>query len=335
MKPLTASTRRSGGALAAWALLLCADPAVAVDWDAGQLARYGGTYSAHCSDPRVARLNVTRLALTIDVAKQRMSGTDILAAVSAYGNSRPPPGFQIQLMSQVRGRESLIFEVFLDERGRYVKVSGSPLVEAALGKPTLEARHRDCDPVRAQRDGAAWLAERRAATGGSAVPAPAPQLPVPAPTTAAKARPGAHLVGLPIADEAKTLAAFQRAVGCEAPLAVSPFHAGAVGGRPFRFVGLDCAYVGGNATWAVQMLGFHDGQRYTQVVEFAALSVDTPVRVEGGKIVYEAKVQKDTDARCCPTGRARVEVDPVTLAVVAKPLGFQQKLPAGRGKPLP
>lgn len=322
MNPLTAPTLRSGGALAAWALLLCADPAVAVDWDAGQLARYGGTYSAHCGDPRVARLNVTRLALTIDMAKQRMSGTDILAAVSAYGNSGPPPGFQIQLMSQVRGRESLIFEVFLDERGRYVKVSGSPLVEAALGKPTLEARHRDCDPVRAQRDGAAWLAERRAATGGAAAPA-------------AKARPGAQLVGLPIADEAKTLAAFQRAVGCEAPLAVSPFHSGEVGGRPFRFVGLDCAYVGGNATWAVQMLGFHDGQRYTQVVELAALSVDSPVRVEGGKIVYEAKVQKDTDARCCPTGRARVDVDPVTLAVVAKPLGFQQKLPAGRGKLLP
>ncbi len=142
-----------------------------------------------------------------------------------------------------------------------------------------------------------------------------------------------RLVGQLIGNDEAIEAAFKKAVECEAPAGDPVRYQGTLGGASFKFVAVNCAFIGGNALWAAFMVGFHDGKRLTRVMAFkGGLSVESAVSVRGDRIVYEAKISKPNDARCCPSGKAVVEIDTSQLVALAKPVGFAAKLDPVRGR---
>jgi len=153
-------------------LLLCALASHAAGWarerlNADTLAQFGGTYSVACGNPSMARLRVTADALMVEAGNQRMTGTDPQAAYSYFGQS-PPKGFQVALLSQVRGMSELMFMVYRDRVGNYVELDGAANVRAALGPSLTGRRYRQCD-------GPAMAGAAAAPATGVRPPAPSPQ----------------------------------------------------------------------------------------------------------------------------------------------------------------
>ncbi|MBO9652342.1 MAG: lysozyme inhibitor [Variovorax sp.] len=163
-------------------LLLCALASHVAGWarerlNVDTLTQFGGTYSMACGTPTSARLRVTADTLIVESGNQRMTGTDPQASYSFFGQS-PPRGFQVALLSQVRGMAELTFMVYRDRVGNYVELDGAPNVRAALGPSLTGRRYRQCD-------GAAM------AGGGAQPPPPVsagrPNTPPPPPPQAAPA----------------------------------------------------------------------------------------------------------------------------------------------------
>lgn len=123
------------------------------------LKEYGGRYAVDCADPASPRVIVTSNALVVEQGTQRMSGLNLQASVSAFGNSTPPAGFVVSLMSETKGGLELTGMVWTDRSGPYVQLDGSPKVRAALGA-LVNARFHDCDSGRAQRILAQQAADR-------------------------------------------------------------------------------------------------------------------------------------------------------------------------------
>lgn len=143
------------------------------------------------------------------------------------------------------------------------------------------------------------------------------------------------LVGQPIADEKRTLRAWTRQIECEQPAGDARRLDGRVRGQAFRVYTMNCNFVGGNAQWAAMMIGFHDGQRYTRVVAFAGgLSPTSSPTLRDGRLGYDALVAKPDDARCCPSGKARVEIDMATLVRSTRTIGFRGNFPPERAQAL-
>lgn len=143
------------------------------------------------------------------------------------------------------------------------------------------------------------------------------------------------LVGQPIANEKHALQAWARQIECEQPAGDARRLDGRVRGQPFRIYTMNCNFVGGNAQWAAMMIGFHDGQRYTRVVAFAGgLSPTSSPTLRDGRLGYDALVAKPEDARCCPSGKARVEIDMATLVRTTQTIGFRGNFPPERPKAL-
>jgi hypothetical protein len=115
--------------------------------DADTLKSYGGTYSTDCSNSTAPRLRVVADALMVEQGTKRMTGGNVQAAYSYFGQS-PPPDYQVVLLSEVRGGLQLMFIVYRDKSGQYVTLDGDPKVQAALGKALLGRKYRSCDPVR-------------------------------------------------------------------------------------------------------------------------------------------------------------------------------------------
>jgi hypothetical protein len=132
--------------------------------DREALKLYGGTYSADCGNAAATRLRVLANALTVEQGDKRLTGNDVQAAHSFFGQSAPP-NYLVALLSEVRGGSQMLFIVFRDGRGQYITPDGDQRVQAALGKTLLTRKFYQC------------AGDRQAAT-----PAPA-VAPVPATTS--------------------------------------------------------------------------------------------------------------------------------------------------------
>lgn len=154
--------------LVAAACLAPALPAQAQSLDAEVMKRYGGAYSADCANPAAARLRVTAQALLVEQAGKRMTGRNVQAAHSYFGNSAPPD-YQVALLSEAAGGAGLLFIVYRDKAGLYITLDGDPKVQAALGRALLRARHRHCDGV-GQQPAAAAPATAALAVGETSAP---------------------------------------------------------------------------------------------------------------------------------------------------------------------
>lgn len=134
-----------------------AGPAVAQDrLPADLLRRIGGVYATDCANPAAPRLGVLADALVVEQNGQRMMGRKVQAAYSYFGNS-PPSNYDVALMSEVRsgpGME-LLFIVFKDRRGQYIKLEAGNKVAAALGKNLSDASYRHCESAAAAPPAAA------------------------------------------------------------------------------------------------------------------------------------------------------------------------------------
>ena len=160
---------------AAAAFVMQASPAWA-DLDAEALRQYGGNWSVACGNAAAPNLRVLQAELMVEARGKRMTGRQVQAAYSYFGQS-PPPNYQVALLSEVKGGASLLFVVLRDARGQYIELSGDKPVEAALGAvlgPTLRAKFRDCNaagraaPGLAAADMPATTAAQNAATGDAA-----------------------------------------------------------------------------------------------------------------------------------------------------------------------
>ena len=104
---------------------------------------YGGNYSSDCSNGSAPRLRVVADALMVEQGNKRLTGSNVQAAHSFFGQS-PPPDYQVALLGEVRG-EQLIFLVYRDKSGQYITIDGEPKVRAALGKALLDRKYRSCN----------------------------------------------------------------------------------------------------------------------------------------------------------------------------------------------
>lgn len=115
--------------------------------DAEVIKVWGGTYSSNCGNPTAPRLRVVSDALMVEQGNKRLTGRNVQAAHSYFGNS-PPPEYQVALVSEVRGNLQLLFIVYQDKSGLYITVDGDREVQAALGKALLGGKYRSCDAAR-------------------------------------------------------------------------------------------------------------------------------------------------------------------------------------------
>ena len=137
-------TSRRRAALAA-ALLATASAWAQTGLDAPTLRQFGGRYAVDCANPAAPRLRVDADALLVEQGNQRMTGRNAMSSYSYFGNSPPPKDFQVALMGELRGGLQLLFMVYADRAGPYVRLDGDPKVAAALGKPLMTARFRRCE----------------------------------------------------------------------------------------------------------------------------------------------------------------------------------------------
>lgn len=94
------------------ALIAAATPAWSQNrLDADSIKLWGGTYSTNCGNPTAPRLRVVSDALMVEQNNKRLTGRNVRAALSFFGNS-PPPAYQVALVSEVRGNLQLLFIVF-------------------------------------------------------------------------------------------------------------------------------------------------------------------------------------------------------------------------------
>lgn len=113
--------------------------------DPQALKLYGGTYSAaDCSNSAATRLRVTAGALMVEQGTKRLTGNNVQAAYSYFGQSAPP-NYLVALLSDVRGGSQLLFIVFRDGAAQYITLDGDSKVQAALGKTLLARKFFSCD----------------------------------------------------------------------------------------------------------------------------------------------------------------------------------------------
>lgn len=134
-----------GGATAAF--VAAGAPAAAQSaLDAQALKLYVGAYSSDCGNGTASRLRVVADALIVEQGTKRMTGHNVQAAYSYFGQS-PPPDYQVVLLSEVRAGLQLLFIVYRDKSGQYITLDGDPKVQAALGKSLLGQKYRSCNAV--------------------------------------------------------------------------------------------------------------------------------------------------------------------------------------------
>ncbi|HWI12159.1 MAG TPA: Ivy family c-type lysozyme inhibitor [Burkholderiaceae bacterium] len=131
-------------ALAA-ALLVAASAAAQTGLDAPTLRQFGGRYAVDCASAAAPRLRVDADALLVEQGNQRMTGRNAMSSYSYFGNSPPPKDFQVALMGEVRGGLQLLFMVYADKGGPYIRLEGDAKVAAALGKALMTSRFRRCE----------------------------------------------------------------------------------------------------------------------------------------------------------------------------------------------
>lgn len=130
---------------AAFALAATSVPA----WSQGELdshtmKAFGGTYQVDCSSNTSPKATVFADALVFLHGGKRIAGSKVQAAAAYYGSS-PPPEYRIVLLSEVPGGQELLFTVFEDESGYYLKLDGDQKTMAVIGEPLSGQKFRRCD----------------------------------------------------------------------------------------------------------------------------------------------------------------------------------------------
>lgn len=117
-------------------------------WSQGKLDShtmkvYGGTYQVDCSNNTSPKATVFADALVFLDGDKRVAGSKVQTAASYYGPSQPPE-YRTVLLSEAPSGQ-LLFAIYEDKAGAYLKLDGEPKVMAAIGKPLSVQKFRRCD----------------------------------------------------------------------------------------------------------------------------------------------------------------------------------------------
>ena len=112
--------------------------------DAATMKAFGGTYQLDCTNNASAKATVFADALVFLHGDKRIAGSKVQAAAGYYGGS-PPPEYRTVLLSEVPGGQELLFAIYEDTSGYYLKLDGDQKTMAAIGKPLSGQKFRRCD----------------------------------------------------------------------------------------------------------------------------------------------------------------------------------------------
>lgn len=112
--------------------------------DAHTMKAFGGTYQVDCSSNTSPKATVFADALVFLDGDKRVAGSKVQAAASYYGSS-PPPDYRTVLLSEIPGGQELMFTIYEDKSGYYLKLDGDQKTMAAIGKPLSARKFRRCD----------------------------------------------------------------------------------------------------------------------------------------------------------------------------------------------
>ena len=90
--------------------------------DADTMRNFGGRYASDCAVSGGLSLRVEPAALVIDVRGRTITGANVQASYSFYGQS-PPPGFAVALQSELRDGKELVFLVHQDASGQRIELT--------------------------------------------------------------------------------------------------------------------------------------------------------------------------------------------------------------------
>jgi len=129
--------------------LLVLTVAAAPAWSQGKLdahtmKAFGGTYQIDCSSNTSPKATVFADALVFLDGDKRVAGSKVQAAAAYFGNS-PPPDYRTVLLSEIPGGQELLFTIYEDKSGYYLKLDGDKKTMAAIGKPLAGKKFRHCD----------------------------------------------------------------------------------------------------------------------------------------------------------------------------------------------
>jgi hypothetical protein len=118
-------------------------PATGLPPDAMTL--YGGRWSTNCADASAPTLQVRQDMLIAESGKRRVVAREPQTAHSFFGNSPPPAGFDVALMSDVGKAGSMTFLVYRTARGQYIALDADKPVAGQLGPELMKQRYWRCD----------------------------------------------------------------------------------------------------------------------------------------------------------------------------------------------
>ncbi len=146
---MTTQTKHSSTLLAAAtlaALLPAAawsQPTAGLQPDA--MALYGGRWSTACADASAPTLQVRQDMLIAESGKRRVVGRAPQTAYSFFGNSPPPTGFDVALISEAPKAGVMTFLVYRNARGQSITLDADKPVAGQLGPEMMKLRYWRCD----------------------------------------------------------------------------------------------------------------------------------------------------------------------------------------------
>ncbi|MDN6887485.1 Ivy family c-type lysozyme inhibitor [Variovorax sp. CAN2819] len=148
-KTTTTPTNRTRALLRA-ALLAALLPAAAWPQQGGtqfpnNIAQYTGRWSANCADNAAAALQVRQDSLIAESGKRRVVAREPQTAYRFFGNSPPPEGFDVALMSDTGKAGAMTFLVYRESRGQYITLDADKPVAGQLGPEMLKQRYWRCN----------------------------------------------------------------------------------------------------------------------------------------------------------------------------------------------
>ncbi|HEX7863914.1 MAG TPA: Ivy family c-type lysozyme inhibitor [Variovorax sp.] len=137
--------------LLATALLAALLPAAAWSQQPGgglppdAMTLYGGRWSTNCADASAPTLQVLQDRLIAESGKRRVVAREPQTAHSFFGNSPPPTGFDVALMSDAGKAGAMTFLVYRGPRGQYITLDADKPVAGQLGPEMMKLRYWRCD----------------------------------------------------------------------------------------------------------------------------------------------------------------------------------------------
>lgn len=128
--------------------------------DADRMKTFGGTYQIDCSNNASAKATVFADSLVFLNGDKRVAGSKVESAASYYGPSQPPEYRTVLLSHAADGQ--LLFAIYQDRSGYYLKLDGDPKVLSAIGKPISAQLFRRCDDGTSRQAQAASAAKKYA-----------------------------------------------------------------------------------------------------------------------------------------------------------------------------